>query len=86
VNDLVETPEAKAIVLASYEQYIIVLDKKGDAEKAKPSSKKGLIEALTHVGAYYANSGQKDKAVENLNKLLVVDPTNKYATETLKAL
>jgi hypothetical protein len=38
------------------------------------------------VGAFYANSGQKDKAVENLNKLLVVDPTNKYATDTLKAL
>lgn len=86
VNDLVETPEAKNIVLTSYEQYIKILDDKGDAEKAKPSSKKGLIEALTHVGAYYANSAQKDKAVENLKKLLVVDPTNKYATDTLKAL
>jgi len=86
VNDLMDTPEAKAIVLAAYEQYIKILDNKGDAEKAKPSSKKGLIEALTHVGAFYANSGQKDKAVENLNKLLVVDPTNKYATDTLKAL
>jgi tetratricopeptide (TPR) repeat protein len=86
VNDLVETPEAKNIVLTSYEQYIKILDDKGDAEKAKPSSKKGLIEALTHVGAHYANSGQKDKAVENLNKLLVVDPANKYATDTLKAL
>lgn len=86
VNDLVDTPEAKAIVLASYEQYIKILDNKGDAEKAKASSKKGLIEALTHVGAFYANSGQKDKAVENLNKLLVVDPANKYATDTLKAL
>ena len=86
MNDLVDTPEAKAIVLASYEQYIKILDNKGDAEKAKASSKKGLIEALTHVGAFYANSGQKDKAVENLNKLLVVDPANKYATDTLKAL
>ena len=86
VNDLVETPEAKIIVLSSYEQYIKILDDKGDAEKAKASSKKGLIEALTHVGAHYANSGQKDKAVENLNKLLVVDPANKYATDTLKAL
>jgi tetratricopeptide (TPR) repeat protein len=86
VNDLVETPEAKISVLASYEQYIKILDDKGDAEKAKSSSKKGLIEALTHVGAHYANSGQKDKAVENLNKLLLVDPANKYATDTLKAL
>lgn len=86
VNDLVDSPEAKAIVLTSYEQYIKILDNKGDAEKAKPSSKKGLIEALTHVGAFYANSGQKDKAVENLNKLLIVDPANKYATDTLKAL
>ena len=31
-----------------------------------------MIEALTHVGAFYANSGQIDKAVENLNKLLIV--------------
>ncbi|MCL9771002.1 tetratricopeptide repeat protein [Flavobacterium sp. HXWNR69] len=86
VNDLINTPEAKNLTLTSYEQYIKILDDKGDAEKAKPASKRGLIEALTHVGAHYANTGQKDKAVENLKKLLVVDPTNKYASDTLKAL
>ncbi|WP_313808079.1 tetratricopeptide repeat protein [Flavobacterium sp.] len=86
VNELMGTPEAKAVALTSYENYIKVMEAKEDAEKAKPANQKGLVEALTFVGAHYANSGDKTKAVENLKKLLVVDPTNKYATDTLKAL
>ena len=86
VNEQINTPESKLVTLSSYEQYVKILDEKGDAEKAKPNNKKGLIEALTYVGAYYANNNQKAKAVENLQKLLVVDPANKYATDTLKAL
>lgn len=86
VNEQIGTPESKLVALASYEEYVKVLDEKGDAEKAKPANKKGLVEALTFVGAHYANSGDKAKAVENLQKLLAVDPANEYATKTLKAL
>ncbi|MGX7667390.1 tetratricopeptide repeat protein [Flavobacterium pedocola] len=86
VNEQIGTPEAKMAALSSYEQYVKILDTKGDAEKVKPANKKGLVEALTFVGAHYANSGDKVKAVESLQKLLVLDPTNEYATKTLKAL
>lgn len=86
VNEQIGTPEAKLVALASYEQYVKILDEKGDAEKAKPNNKKGLIEALTFVGAHYANSSDKAKAVENLQKLLTIDPANEYASKTLKAL
>ena len=86
VNEQIGTSEAKLVALASYEQYVKILDGKGDAEKAKPNNKKGLIEALTFVGAHYANSSDKAKAVENLQKLLTIDPANEYASKTLKAL
>jgi len=86
VNDQIGTPESKLVAVASYEQYVKILDQKGDAEKAKPNNKKALIEALTFVGAHYANTSDKVKAVENLEKLLVIDPANAYAAKTLKAL
>lgn len=86
VNEQMATPESKKVALSSYEQYIKVLEAKDETEKAKPANKKGLVEALTFVGAHYANSGDKVKAVENLQKLLTVDPANEYATKTLKAL
>jgi tetratricopeptide (TPR) repeat protein len=86
VNDAMRTPESKKIALAGYEEYIKIVNGKGDAEKAKAPVKRNLIEAYTYVGAHYANTSDKAKAVENLQKLKEIDPTNKYANETLKAL
>ncbi|ESU21563.1 hypothetical protein FCR2A7T_00090 [Flavobacterium cauense R2A-7] len=85
-NEAMDTPESKKIALASYEEYVKLVNAKGDAEKAKPVVKKNLIEAYTFVGAHYANNAEKVKAIENLEKLLVIDPANVYATKTLKAL
>lgn len=85
-NEAMGTPESKKIALTSYEEYAKLVNAKGDAEKAKPTVKKNLIEAYTFVGAHYANNADKVKAIENLEKLLVIDPANTYATKTLKAL
>ena len=38
------------------------------------------------AGISYTVFSDKAKAVENLQKLLTVDPANEYATKTLKAL
>nr|WP_294937283.1 tetratricopeptide repeat protein [uncultured Flavobacterium sp.] len=86
VNNDMGTPESKKIAVAGYEEYIKLVNGKGDAEKAKPAVKKNLIEAYTYVGAHYANGADKAKAIENLEKLLSLDPTNTYAAKTLKAL
>lgn len=85
-NEAMGTPESAKVALAGYEEYVKLVNAKGEAEKAKPAVKKNLIEAYTFVGAHYANSADKGKAIENLEKLLVLDPTNAYATKTLKAL
>lgn len=82
VNRTIDTPESKKVMVSSYEQYIKIVKEKGETEKAKNN----LIEAYTYVGAYYANNGEKAKAVENLKELLVLEPGNKYATDTLKKL
>ncbi|UOK43604.1 MULTISPECIES: tetratricopeptide repeat protein [Flavobacterium] len=85
-NEAMGTPESAKVALAGYEEYVKLVNAKGDAEKAKPAVKKNLIEAYTFVGAHYANSADKAKAIENLEKLLAIDPANAYATKTLKAL
>lgn len=82
VNRVMDTPESKKVMVSSYEQYVKIVKEKGETEKAKNN----LIEAYTYVGAYYANNGEKAKAVENLKELLVLEPGNKYATDTLKKL
>ncbi|WP_286923317.1 tetratricopeptide repeat protein [Flavobacterium sp. UBA4197] len=82
VNRIIDTPESKKVMVGSYEEYIKIVKEKGETEKAKNN----LIEAYTYVGAYYANNGDKAKAVENLQALLVLEPGNKYATDTLKKL
>ncbi len=82
VNRVMDTPESKRVMVSSYEQYVKIVKEKGETEKAKNN----LIEAYTYVGAYYANNGEKAKAIENLKELLVLEPGNKYATDTLKKL
>jgi tetratricopeptide (TPR) repeat protein len=82
VNRVMDTPESKKVMVSSYEQYVKIVKEKGETEKAKNN----LIEAYTYVGAYYANNGEKAKAIENLKELLVLEPGNKYATDTLKKL
>jgi len=54
---------------------------KSELDKVKPK----LIEAYNNIAAVYANT-DKAKAKELFNKTLALDPTNNYATESLKLL
>ncbi|SHF68617.1 Tetratricopeptide repeat-containing protein [Flavobacterium fluvii] len=68
-----------------YEEYVAKVAEKGPEEMAKPTVLKRIIESYNTIAASYANT-DKVKAAEYFNKTLTLDPTNSYATESLKLL
>jgi hypothetical protein len=68
-----------------YEEYVAKITEKGAEEMAKPAVVKKVIESYNTIAASYANTN-KAKATEYFNKTLALDPTNNYATESLKLL
>ncbi|SHG72862.1 tetratricopeptide repeat protein [Flavobacterium defluvii] len=72
-------------IVKNYETYVANITAKGAEEMSKPATVKKIVEAYNSIGASYANT-DKAKAVEYFNKTLVLDPTNSYATQSMKAL
>ena len=68
-----------------YDAYVAKVTEKGPEELAKPATIKKVIEAYNTTAASYANT-DKVKAKEYFAKTLALDPTNNYATESLKLL
>lgn len=79
-NSLLENDE---VMVANYQLYIDTVTAKGEAEVTKNKAK--FIEAYNNMAAHFANT-DKAKAKELFNKTLALDPTNNYATESLKLL
>lgn len=79
-NRLLENEE---MIIKYYEEYLKVVTDKGEEEVNKNKTK--FIESYNNIAASYANT-DKAKAIEYFNKTLALDPTNNYATESLKAL
>ncbi len=79
-NNLLENEQ---MTIKYYEDYVRVVTEKGPEEVTKSKSK--IIESYNNLGANYANT-DKVKAKEYFNKTLAIDPTNTYATESLKSL
>jgi cytochrome c-type biogenesis protein CcmH/NrfG len=79
-NRLLENEE---MIIKYYEEYLKVVTEKGEEEVTKNKTK--FIESYNNIAASYANT-DKAKAIEYFNKTLALDPTNNYATESLKAL
>ncbi|WP_298221549.1 tetratricopeptide repeat protein [Flavobacterium sp.] len=79
-NRLLENEE---MIIKYYEDYLRVVTEKGEEEVTKNKAK--FIESYNNIAASYANS-DKAKAREYFNKTLALDPTNPYATESLKTL
>ena len=71
------------IMTEAYQKYLDALAAKGPEEITKNKAK--VTEAYNNMASFYANS-DKAKAKELLNKTLALDPTNAYATESLKVL
>ncbi|MBL0013730.1 MAG: tetratricopeptide repeat protein [Flavobacterium sp.] len=79
-NRLLENEE---MIIKYYEDYLRVVTEKGEEEVTKNKVK--FIESYNNIAASYANT-DKAKAKEYFNKTLALDPTNNYATESLKTL
>lgn len=75
--------ENDPMIIKYYEDYLRVVTEKGPEEVAKNKAK--FIESYNNIAASYANT-DKAKAKEYFNKTLALDPTNAYATESLKTL
>lgn len=71
------------VMTEAYQKYLDALTAKGPEEITKNKAK--VTEAYNNMASFYANS-DKAKAKELLNKTLALDPTNTYATESLKVL
>lgn len=82
---LFSTLEDGVSMVKAYEDYVRVLTEKGAEELAKPTNKSKLTESYNTMAANYADT-DKAKAIEYFNKTLALDPTNAYATESLKTL
>ena len=80
INSVMEKDDVMA---AMYEKYVELIAAKGPEEVTKNKVK--LTEAYNNTASFYANT-DKVKAKELLNKTLLLDPTNTYATESLKLL
>jgi len=68
-----------------YDAFVAKVTEKGPEELAKPTTTKKVIEAYNTTAASYANT-DKVKAKEYFAKTLALDPSNSYATESLKLL
>lgn len=82
INGLIEND---VNTIKNYEFYVSAVTAKGAEEVAKPAVIKKIAESYNTIGAIYANT-DKVKAVEYFNKTLAIDPTNAYATESVKQL
>ena len=80
INNTLDLDE---IMAANYQKYIEMVIAKGEEEIIK--NKKKITESYNAIAAHYANT-DKVKAKEYFNKTLALDPTDSYATESLKIL
>lgn len=75
--------ENEPMIIKYYEDYLRVVTEKGAEEIEKNKAK--FIESYNNIAASYANTDEV-KAREYFNKTLALDPTNEYATASLKSL
>jgi len=75
--------ENEPMIIKYYEDYLRVVTEKGTEEIEKNKAK--FIESYNNIAASYANTDEA-KAREYFNKTLAIDPTNEYATGSLKSL
>lgn len=88
INRLIDTEEAIDQAIASYEEYIKVVNEKGEAELAKRKTQSDLLASHTFLGAYYAEK-DKNRAIENFEEALALvqdEELKQYITESLEVL
>lgn len=86
IGKLLDNSEGPAgLAVPHYLKFIDVVTVAKPEKVNIATNKAGLIEAYNYFGSYYSST-DKEKAKEYLNKTLVLDPANAYATQSLKVL
>src|SRR5690606_18466346 len=79
INRIIDaiTPNEAAIQKAveSYENYITVVNDKGEAELSKERTKRELLAGHMFLGAEYTKNDDKAKALEHFRTALTLNPT-----------
>jgi len=78
VNVYLDPDASKGLAKPYYEKYIEL----GNADPSK--YKAGLVESYDYLGAYNAHKNDKAGAKENFEKALALDPTDDFASKSLK--
>jgi len=78
VNVYLDPDASKGLAKPYYEKYIEL----GSADPSK--YKAGLVESYDYLGAYNAHKNDKAGAKENFEKALALDPTDDFASKSLK--
>ncbi|MGI4864788.1 MAG: tetratricopeptide repeat protein [Janthinobacterium lividum] len=78
VNAALDPEASKGLANPYYQKYI-------ELASADPTKyKAGLVESYDYLGAYYAQKNDKASAKASFEKALTVDPTDDFATKSLK--
>lgn len=85
LNRFIMGETAAANAADYYEQYLKILEEKGDIENPKDNIKLKLSEANTCIGAACVET-DRQKAISCFEKAIAYDPNNEHATQSLKFL
>jgi predicted Zn-dependent protease len=77
--------EKDDLMVKNYENYIAKTTELGAEELAKPAVKVKFVESYNNMAASFANT-DKAKAIDFFNKTLAIDPSNKYAADSITIL
>ncbi|HEY8898364.1 MAG TPA: tetratricopeptide repeat protein [Niastella sp.] len=82
-NSLADSTMEKGAAIPWYNQLIAILEK----DTTSKTNKKWLVEAYGYLAAYQTNQVKDYRsAIENLKKILVIDPANKDAQQYISVL
>lgn len=79
IHSLSEDENANQKAVESYENYIKVVNEKGEAELSKDRTKRELLAGYMFLGSQYSQT-DKVKAIEYFEKALTLSPSEDYAT------
>lgn len=79
IHSISENEEAIQKAVESYENYIQVVNEKGEAELSKDRTKRELLAGYMFLGSQYSQK-DKAKAIEYFEKALALNPSEDYTT------
>jgi|SRR5690554_1685741 len=75
IDSIIPNEEAVQIAVKSYENYIQVVNEKGETELSKDRTKRELLAGYMFLGAEYTKNNDKAKAIEHFETALTLNPS-----------